>query len=137
MIPFLQAEANFVPSGDHATHNIQFLWASQLYNGVSHDKSHNRTDVSPEPLASCLPSGLKATEQMASVWPSMLLVHRVTARTLTIAYMHINIIKVHKNIALVHIINNRFSYLLVILLTLQSCKANIQFPINLSNNILE
>lgn len=41
----------------------------QVYNGVWVVKSQNRTLVSPEPLASCRPSGLKATLSTASAWP--------------------------------------------------------------------
>lgn len=51
---FLHAEANFLPSGDHATQRTQFLCASQLNNGVSVVRSQSLTVVSPEPLASCL-----------------------------------------------------------------------------------
>jgi hypothetical protein len=79
---FLQAEANFKPSGDQATHKTQFLCPSHLCRGVSVPRSHNLTEVSPEPLANCFPSGLKATDMTASVWPSSVLEHLVTERTL-------------------------------------------------------
>lgn len=40
--------------------------------GVWVFRSHKRTVVSPDPLANCWPSGLKATESTASVWPTMI-----------------------------------------------------------------
>jgi hypothetical protein len=51
---FLQADANFCPSGDHATHKTQFLCPLHVCRGVSVVKSQNLTVVSPDPLASCL-----------------------------------------------------------------------------------
>ena len=49
--PFLQPEASLFPSGDHAMHSIQCLWALQVCSGVSVNMSHSLTVVSPDPLA--------------------------------------------------------------------------------------
>lgn len=48
-------------------------------NGVWVFRSHKRTVVSPDPLANCRPSGLKATERTASVWPASTKPKRIKA----------------------------------------------------------
>ena len=65
----MQAEARDLPSGDQDVHSTQCLCPLQVNNGLSVFKSQNRTVVSPEPLARCLPSGLKLAEMTASEWP--------------------------------------------------------------------
>lgn len=42
-----------------------------VLRGVCVWMSHSLTVVSPDPLASCLPSGLNATVSTASVWPAV------------------------------------------------------------------
>lgn len=79
--PFLHELASFLLSGDHATHSTHCLWPVHVYRGVSVVKSHKRMVVSPEPLARCLPSGLKWIETTASAWPGIELVHLVTGFT--------------------------------------------------------
>lgn len=68
--PFLHPEASFLPSGDQAMHSTQWVWALQVCRGVSVNTSQNLTVLSPDPLASCRPSGLKHTAITASLWPA-------------------------------------------------------------------
>ena len=58
----------------------------QVLSGSCVPKSQNLTVVSPEPLASRLPSGLKLTDSTASEWPDIEAVHRATGRTLNTAW---------------------------------------------------
>ena len=58
----------------------------QVLSGNCVPKSQNLTVVSPEPLASLLPSGLKLTDSTASEWPDIDAVHRATGRTLNTAW---------------------------------------------------
>jgi 4'-phosphopantetheinyl transferase EntD len=50
-----------LPSGAKATNKTQPLWPSHVISGLSVDKSHNLTVVSPDADASLLPSGENAT----------------------------------------------------------------------------
>jgi hypothetical protein len=91
----LQADAKVCPLGAQAVHRTQCLCPKKLNihlkqhclnhelssiilkdvlplhvnNGLSVLRSQNLTVVSPEPLANCLPSGLKLTEMTASECP--------------------------------------------------------------------
>ena len=116
MRPFLSAEHNLSPSGDHATAKTQFLWpcringnknitcflttaimkmrrkkilhtshnllvqyfTSHVWSGISVVRSQNLTVVSPDPLASWVPSGPNATLITASAWPGSEDVHLST-----------------------------------------------------------
>lgn len=57
--------------------NITFIYKKNDVGYIS----QKRTVVSPEPEASLEPSGLNATETIASVWPVILPEHRVTLST--------------------------------------------------------
>lgn len=41
-----------------------------VFSGVQVARSQKRTVVSPDPVASCLPSGLKLVDSTASAWPA-------------------------------------------------------------------